>query len=111
MTKSLVYELILALVSLWLLVDSIKKEKFQRKRLIDFFWFILLKDIFDYYIIISPLFGFKRGYDMTERSEFILTEIKGCCNTNDRWKFILFLIRRENDLNKWLKHVKRGYGK
>jgi len=29
--KSLVYELILALVSLWLLVDSIKKEKSQRE--------------------------------------------------------------------------------
>jgi len=71
MTKNLVYELILALVSLWLLVDSIKKEKSQRKRPIDFFLFILLKDIFDYYIIISPLFGFKRGYGMTERLEFI----------------------------------------
>ena len=32
-------------------------------------------------------------------------------NSNDRWKFILWFIRRENDLNKWLKHVKRGYGK
>ena len=29
--KSLVYELILALVLLWLLVDSIKKEKSQRE--------------------------------------------------------------------------------
>jgi len=29
--KSMVYELILALVSLWLLVNSIKKEKFQRE--------------------------------------------------------------------------------
>jgi len=111
MTKVLIYELILALVSLWLLVDSIKKEKSQRKTSDWFFWFILLKDIFHYYIIILPLFGFKRGYGMTERSEFILTEIKGCYNTNDRWKFILFLIRRENDLNKWLKHVKKGYGK
>ena len=35
--KSLVYELILALVSLWLLVDLIKKVKSQRKRPIDFF--------------------------------------------------------------------------
>jgi len=111
MTKSLVYELILALVSLWLLVDSINKGKSQRKRSIDFFWFILLNDIFYYYIIILPFFCFKRGYGMTERSEFILTEIKGCYNTNDWWKFILFLIRRENDLNKWLKHVKRGYEK
>ena len=93
MTKSLVYELILALVSLWLLVDSIKKEKSQRKRPIDFFLFILLKDIFDYYIINLPPFGFQRIYSMTERSDFILTEIKRCYNTNDRWKFILFLIR------------------
>ena len=29
--KNLAYELILALVSLWLLVNSIKKEKSQRK--------------------------------------------------------------------------------
>ena len=49
--KSLVYELILALVSLWLLVDSIKKEKSQRKKFDWFFLFMLLKDIFYYYII------------------------------------------------------------
>jgi len=55
MTKSLVYELILALVSLWLLVNSIKKGKSKEKRSIDFLYFILLKDIFDYYIIILPL--------------------------------------------------------
>jgi len=55
---------------------------------IDFYLFILLKDIFNYYIIILPLFGYKRGYGMTERSEFILTEIKGYYNANDRWKFI-----------------------
>ena len=36
--KNLIYEFILALVSLWLLVDSIKKGKFQRKRPIDFFY-------------------------------------------------------------------------
>jgi len=29
--KNFIYELILALVSLWLLVNSIKKEKSQRK--------------------------------------------------------------------------------
>ena len=88
--KSLVFELILALVSLWLLVDSIKKEKSQRETSDWFFWFILLKDIFDYYIIILPLFGFQRGYDMTERSDFILIEINGYYNSNDRWKLILF---------------------
>jgi len=37
--KSLTYELILALVSLWLLVNSIKKEKSQRKTSD---WFFLL---------------------------------------------------------------------
>ena len=88
--KSLVYELILALVSLWSLIDSIKKEKSQRKTSDCFFLFILLKYIFDYYTIILPLFGFQRSYGMTERSGFILTEINGYYNSNDRWKFILF---------------------
>ena len=65
------------------------------------FRFILLKDVFlIIYIIFYLFFVFQRGYGMTERSEFILTEIKGCYTTNDWWKFILFLIRRENDLNK-----------
>jgi len=36
--KSLVYELILVLVPLWLLVDSIKKEKSQRETS-DWFFF------------------------------------------------------------------------
>jgi len=58
------------------------------------------KYFFDYYIIILPLFGFQRGYGMIEWSDFILTEINGYYNSNDRWKFILFLIRRENDLGK-----------
>ena len=44
--KNLAYELILALVSLWLLVDSIKKEKSQRETSDLFFCFILLIDIF-----------------------------------------------------------------
>ena len=57
------------------------------KRPIDFFWFILLKDIFDYYIII-----FHRGYGITARSDFILNEINEYYNSNDWWKFILFLI-------------------
>jgi len=64
------------------------------------FLIILLKYFFDYYIIILPLFGFKRDYGVKDRSDFILTKIKRCYNSNDQWKFILFLIRRENDLNK-----------
>jgi len=55
-----------------------------------FFWFILLKDILDYYIIILPLFSFQRGYGMTEKSDFFLTEINGYYKSNDRWKFTLF---------------------
>ena len=99
--KSLIYELILALVSLWLLVNSIKKGKSQRKNVQLIFLIILLKDIFLIIKLFFCLFfGFKHGYGMTERSDFILTEIKRCYNTNDQWKFILFLIRRENDLNK-----------
>jgi len=87
--KSLICELILALVSLWLSVNLIKKENPKEKRPIDFF---LLKIFFYYYIIILPLFGFKRGYGVKDRSDFILTEIKRYYNSNDRWKFILFLI-------------------
>ena len=70
----------------------LRKENPKEKRPIDFFWLILQKDIFDYYIIILPLFGFQRGYGMTERSNFILNEINGYYNSNDRWNFILFLI-------------------
>jgi len=51
--KSLAYELILALVSLWLLVNSIKKGKSQRKRLIDFFFDYFTKK---YFLIIILLF-------------------------------------------------------
>ena len=36
--KSLIYELILALVSLWLLINSIKKEKPQRETSDCFFY-------------------------------------------------------------------------
>ena len=75
--------MILALVSLWLLVNSIKKENLKEKRPIDFFYFIK-RYIFYYYIIILPLFGFKRGYDVKDQSDFILTEIKRCYNSNER---------------------------
>jgi len=46
MTKSLICELILALVSLWLLVNSIKKENPKGKCPINLFLIILFKDIF-----------------------------------------------------------------
>jgi len=42
--QSLICELILALVSLWLLVNSIKENP-KEKHPIDFFWIILFKDI------------------------------------------------------------------
>jgi len=100
--QSLICELILALVSLWLLVNSIKKN-FKEKRSIGFFDSFIQR-YFD-------SFGFKRGYGVKDRLDFILTEIKRYYNSNDRWKFILLLIRRENGLNKRLKHVKRGYRK
>ena len=89
--KSLIYELILALVSLWLLVNSIKKEKIPNKnvRLI-FFSYFIKRYFFIIILLFCLFFGFKRGYGMTERSDFILTEIKRCHNSNDRWKFILF---------------------
>jgi len=85
--------LILDLVSLWLLVNSIKKEKSQRERPIDFFCFILLKDILLFYLF----FGFQRGYATTERSDFILTDITIQMIGGN---LFYFLIRRENDLNK-----------
>ena len=85
MKKSLVYELILALVSLWLLVNLIKKGKIQKNVRLIFFLLILLKDIFWLlYYYIASFFGFKRGYGMTERSDFILTEINGYYKSNDR---------------------------
>ena len=44
--------LILALVSLWLLVNSFK-ETFKEKLLIDFFYYFIQR-YFDYFIIILP---------------------------------------------------------
>ena len=75
MTKSLVYELILALVSLWLLVNSIKKENPKEKRQIDFFYYFIKRYFFDIYIIILPLLSFKRGYGLKDRPNFTLTKI------------------------------------
>ena len=63
--QSLVCELILALVSLWLLLNSFKKTS-KEKRPIDFlilyskiFWLFYhyFSRYFDYFIIILPFFG------------------------------------------------------
>ena len=75
------------------------------------YWYHIVMSNLSYFIIIFASFGFKRGYGVKDRLDFILTEIKRYYNSNDRWKFILVLIRRENGLSKWLKHVKKGYGK
>ena len=48
---------------------------------------------------------------MKDRSDFILTEIKRYYNSNDRCKFILLLLRRENDLNKMVKTRQKGVRK
>ena len=54
--QSLVCELILALVSLWLLVNSFK-ETFKEKCPIDFFdYYYFYSRYFDYFIIILPFF-------------------------------------------------------
>ena len=92
----MICELILALVSLWLLVNSINKNP-KEKCPIDFFDYFIQR-YFDYFIIILPLLVFKRGYGMKDRLDFILTEIKRYHNSNDWWKFILLFIRRENSL-------------
>jgi len=55
MDKSLICELILALDSLWLLVNSIK-ETSKEERPIDFFDYFIQR-YFDYFIIIMPFFG------------------------------------------------------
>ena len=44
--QNLICESILVLVSLWLLINSIKNEKSQRENVRLIFRFILLKDIF-----------------------------------------------------------------
>jgi len=54
--KSLVYELILALVSLWLLVDLIKKEKSQRETSDGFFLVYFTKRYFFIIILLFYLF-------------------------------------------------------
>jgi len=89
--QSLIYELILALVSLWLLVNSFK-ETFKEKRPIDFFYYFIQR-YFDYFIIILTFFWINRDYDVNDRLDFILIVIKRDYNSNDRLKFILLFIR------------------
>ena len=99
--QSLICELILALVSLWLLVNSFK-ETSKEKRPIDFFDYFIQR-YFDYFIIIFQdiliilllfyFFWFNRGYSVNDRLDFVLTVIKRDYNTNDRLKFILSFIR------------------
>ena len=48
---------------------------------------------------------------MNDRLDFTLMVVKQDYNANDQFKFILSFIRQENDIDKRLKHVKRGYGK
>jgi len=76
-----------------LVISQFIQGKFQRKkRPIDFI-------LFYYYF---AFFRFKRGYCVNDQLDFISKVIKRYYNSNDRLKFIL---------NKWLKHVKRGYEK
>jgi len=98
--QGLIYELILVLVSLWLLVNSFN-ETFKEKCPIYFFYYFFQR-YFDYFIIFLS-FLINRGYDMNDQLDFILTVIKRDYNANDRLKFILSIIRWENRLNKWLK--------
>jgi len=98
----LICELILALISLWLLVNS-SKETSKEKCPIDFFFIILFKDIliilllfFQDILIILLLFcffWFNRGYSVNDRLDSALTVIKRDYNANDRLKFILSFIR------------------
>ena len=119
--QSLVCELILVLVSLWLLVNSFK-ETFKEKCPIDFFDYFIIIFLkifwlfyyffkmfwlfyyffwryFDYFFIFL-FFLFNRSYNVNDQLDFILIVIKRDYNTNDQLKFILSIIRRDNDLNK-----------
>jgi len=94
---NLICELILALVSLWLLVNW-SKETSKEKHPIDFFDYFIQR-YFDYFIIIFQdiliilllfcFFWFNRDYNVNDRLDFVLTVIKRDYNANDRLKFIL----------------------
>ena len=94
--QSLICELILALVALWLLVNSFK-ETSNEKCPIDFFILFYSKIfwLFYYYFAFFIFFWFNRGYRVNDRLDFILTVIKRNYKTNDRLKFILSFIRWE----------------
>ena len=104
--RSFIYELILALVSLWLLVNSIKKKS-QRKASDWFFWLFYSK-IFWLFYYYFDFFWFNRGCSVNNWLDFALTVIKRDYNAYDRLKFILSFIRWDNGLNDRLKLVKNG---
>jgi len=70
--------LILALISLWLLVNLFK-ETFKEKRPIDFFdyFFFIFSRYFDYFIIILL-------FSVNNQLDFALIVIKRDFNINDR---------------------------
>ena len=115
--QSLICELILALVSLWLLVNLFK-ENSKKKCPIDFFCLFYSKIFWLFYYYFFKIFWlvyyyfaffwFNHGYNVNDRLDFALTVIKRDYNANDRLKFILSLIRRDNGLNNRLKLVKNG---
>ena len=72
--QNLICEFILALVSLWLLVNPIKKNP-KEKRPIDFFLLFYSKILWLFYYYFAS-YGFKCGYDVKDRLDFILTEFK-----------------------------------
>ena len=92
-------------------ISEFIQGNFQRKNIWLIFLDYFIQRYLDYFIIIMLFFGFNRDYCMNDRLGFILIVIKQYYNTNDRLKFILLFIKWENGLNKWLKHIKRGYEK
>ena len=67
------YNLVVTRVSIQKIVERLPCKSLEHlihegKRVVIFF-IILFKDIFDYFIIILPLLGFKRGYNVKDRSD------------------------------------------
>ena len=55
-------------------VSQFIQGNFQRKCLIDFFYYFIQR-YFDYFIIILPFFWFNRGYSVNDRLDFALMVI------------------------------------